>query len=312
MRRFGTYAAIVVIVLCAAPDAQAWCSTTHVELARTALANLGVLPAAIAALLARHRIAYIYGNIAADLVFAKKLSRVRQFCHHWSTGFRLLDSAPDDSSRAFAYGYLSHLAADTVAHGQFVPRQVAISGATVNFGHLYWELRADALLPPESGALLREVIQADHSPHHRIIEPHLDSALLSFELNRRLFDRITALIARPQFRRTVDLVDRCSRWYLSPTTVERYRAACVDRIQSVLCEGDRCAVLHEDPNGNSALMQLRVNRRDRRRRRRWGLPNNQRVREATRAAIIEAPMPLAAVVASDAGMIQPHPDPLHA
>ena len=100
MQRLGILAAIAVIVLCAAPDAYAWCSTTHVELARTTLANLGLLPAAIAALLARHRIAYVYGSIAADLVFAKKLSRVRQFCHHWSTGFRLLDAAPDGSSRA--------------------------------------------------------------------------------------------------------------------------------------------------------------------------------------------------------------------
>ena len=308
MQRLGILAAIAVIVLCAAPDAYAWCSTTHVELARTTLANLGLLPAAIAALLARHRIAYVYGSIAADLVFAKKLSRVRQFCHHWSTGFRLLDSAPDESSRAFAYGYLSHLAADTVAHGQFVPRQVAISGSTVNFGHLYWELRADALLPPESGELLREVIRADHSPHHRIIEPHLGPALLSFDLNRRLFDRINGLLVRPQFRRTVDIVDRCSRWYLSPTMVERYRAACVDRIASVLCEGDRCAVLREDPNGNSALMQLRVNRRDRRRRRRRGLPNGQRIREAIRVAIEQTPNPLpiaAPSAGSNACMIQP-------
>jgi len=287
MQRLGILAAIAVIVLCAAPDAYAWCSTTHVELARTTLANLGLLPAALAALLARHRIAYVYGTIAADLVFAKKLSRVRQFCHHWSTGFRLLDSAPDDSARAFAHGYLSHLAADTIAHGQFVPRQVAISGSTVNFGHLYWELRADALLPPESGELLREVIRADHAPHHRIIEPHLGPALLSFDLNRRLFDRINTLLLRPQFRRTVNIVDRCSRWYLSPTMVERYRAACVDRIASVLCEGDRSAVLREDPNGNSALMQLRVHRRDRRRRRRRGLPNVQRIREATRVANTE-------------------------
>lgn len=290
MRRIGIFAAIGVIVVCMATEAHAWCSTTHVELARTTLAHLGALPAAIAAILGGHRIAYIYGNIAADLVFAKKLSRVRQFCHHWSTAFRLLDEAPDDSSRAFAYGYLSHLAADTVAHGQFVPRQVAISRSTVNFGHLYWELRADALLPPESGELLREVVQADHAPYHRIIEPHFDPALLSFELNRRLFDRINEFILKPRFRRTVDLVDRCSRWYLSPALVERYRASCVDRIQSVLSEGARSAVLREDPNGNSALMQLRVNRREDRKRRRRGLPNVHRMRETARAAVLDVPL----------------------
>ena len=94
-----------------ADQALAWGPATHIGLASTMWEYLSVLPAAVAAVLARHRIAYLYGSIAADIVFAKRLSRVKQFCHHWSTAFRMLDSAADGRAKAFAYGYLSHLAA---------------------------------------------------------------------------------------------------------------------------------------------------------------------------------------------------------
>src|SRR5262245_12323119 len=122
----------------------AWGPATHVGISGSALSQISLLPTAIAAILVRNPLSYLYGSIAADVVFAKRWSRVKQFCHHWSTGFRLLDTAEDDRAQAFAYGYLSHLAADTVAHGKYVPHQIATSGTTQNFGHFYWELRADS------------------------------------------------------------------------------------------------------------------------------------------------------------------------
>ncbi len=76
-----------------AAEAWAWGPATHVKVASDVLANLALLPAAVATLLARHGRDFLYGTIAADFVFAKKLSRVRQFCHHWATGYALLEDA---------------------------------------------------------------------------------------------------------------------------------------------------------------------------------------------------------------------------
>ncbi|MBI4716266.1 MAG: hypothetical protein HY763_00515 [Planctomycetes bacterium] len=108
-----TRLALVVLVLALlgdVPAAFAWGPAVHVGLGGEVLGRLSLLPAAVAALLARHTAAYLYGSIAADIVFAKRLSRIKQFCHHWSTGFRLLDSAAGEEQRAFGWGYLSHLA----------------------------------------------------------------------------------------------------------------------------------------------------------------------------------------------------------
>lgn len=274
------FAAIAVLGM--ADAAFAWGPAVHTALGGSVLSDLVVLPAGMAALLFRQAASYLYGNIAADIVFAKRWSRVKQFCHHWSTGFRLLESAEGDRDKAFAYGYLSHLAADTVAHGKYIPRQVVVSNCTVNFGHLYWELRADAAQSPQTWKRLEDVLEEDHEDHHDELEYHMHDTFLPYELNRLVFNRLNALSVHRGFRRTVDVWSRCSRWYLAPELLAGYHSECVDRIRSVLTEGQRSPVVKDDPNGTSALMQVRVRRRETRRLKRNGVPVRHRVVEASR------------------------------
>ena len=257
----------------------AWGPATHVQLANDVLRNLALLPAAMAALLGRHGLDYVYGCVAADVVFAKRLSRVKQFCHHWSTGFGLLQRADDDRGRAFAYGYLSHLAADTVAHGKFVPRQITLTRSTVNFGHVYWEARADRMIPPAALDQLRDFERCDFDIHHRELSGLLMATFLPYDLNREVFARINALVARQGWRRGMEIVDRCSRWALHPDILQAYHGECVDRTLSLLAEELRSPVLAEDPNGSAALACSRVNRRQLRRLKRRGLPWQQRAHE---------------------------------
>lgn len=266
-----------------ADQALAWGPATHMGLASCLLERLCLLPAAVGMVLGRHRLAYLYGNIAADIVFVKRWSRIKRFCHHWSTAFDLLEAAEDDRAKAFAYGYLAHLAADTVAHGKYVPRQIGLSECSVGFGHIYWELRADATETDENWELLEDVLNGDHDDHHRTLESHMSGTFLPYELNRLVFGRMNALTVRREFRRTVELWNRCSRWYLSPELVDSYRAESLDRIYSILSEGHRSPLLTEDPNGMSALMCLRVRRREVRRLRRRGLPVKHRLLEASRS-----------------------------
>lgn len=261
--------------------ALAWGPATHIGLAESALSQLALLPGAVAAVLGRNAFSYLYGSIAADVVFAKRWSRVKQFCHHWSTGFRLLESAEDERAQAFAYGYLSHLAADTIAHGKFVPHQIATSGTSQNFGHFYWELRADSAQPQSHWLRLEEVLDFDHTHHHDEMRPHLTDTLLSFPMNRVLFNGMNALAVRQSFRRTIDTWSRLSRWPLRPDLLRGYEYESLDRILSVLSEGPRSPVLREDPNGTAALMALRVRRVEERRHKRRGVALERRLREAS-------------------------------
>lgn len=275
---------LAAAVACMLLDPQAlfaWGPATHVRLAADVLSNLSLLPAAVALIVGRHVRDYVYGTLATDVVFAKRLSRIKQCCHHWSTGFRLLDEADDERALAFAYGYLSHLAADTVAHGKFVPYQVAITGTTVNLGHVYWEARADAEAGERAWAELEALMAANHDAHHAALGRVLTETLLPYGINRVLFERINRALGRRSWRRSVDTWGRWSRRHLSTELLARYHAECTDRTICVLSHGRRSPVLDEDPSGTAALAFAVDTRRLWRRRRRHGLPLLHRPVEAT-------------------------------
>ena len=78
---------------------------------------------------------FLYGSVAADISFAKKYAPEGRHCHDWKVGEEILAAAESDAMRAVAYGYLAHLAADTVAHNLFVPRRLLLTSATQGIGH---------------------------------------------------------------------------------------------------------------------------------------------------------------------------------
>ena len=110
------------------------------------LANLPQLPRAVADLLRAYPFDFLYGNIAADSSIAKHYAPLGRHCHYWHVGQEIHDLAGSDALRAFGLGYLSHLAADTVAHNYFVPRQLMITSSTAAVGHSYWETRVETHL----------------------------------------------------------------------------------------------------------------------------------------------------------------------
>lgn len=268
-RKVLSLSAVFVVLFSA--DALAWGPATHVKLASDLLGQLHLLPAALAGLLAAHRRSYIFGNIAADVVVAKRLSRVKQFCHHWETGFAILGDARSDSGRAFALGYLSHLAADTVAHAKFLPRQMTVTRTTMSFGHLYWELRADTTIGPHYWRLLREILDEAFAEHEASLSARLKHTFLPFSLNWRLFYRTNHFICHRGWVRTMHRWSDLSRWELSDQLMREYRAESLERMFDVVINQRSAAILHEDPNGNAALAYTRMQRRQLRQIARAGL-----------------------------------------
>lgn len=275
----GLLAALVLLLF--ADHAHAWGPATHVKLASDLLSQcLWMVPTAVAAIISRHRRYFIYGNVATDTVFAKKMSRVKQVCHRWSTGMSLLQAAGTDEARAFAYGYLSHLAADTVAHNKFLPRQMALSRSTISFGHLYWEVRADARIDNRHWQRLRRSLRGRYPEPERLLESHLQRTLLSYKTNRILFRRMNLLASEEAWRRSVDFWERLSRYALDVSTVGSYHAESLGRMLDLLQKGEKSLVVHEDPNGNFALGYARAQRRQLRQMHRAGMSHDHVIAEA--------------------------------
>lgn len=261
----------VFVFLSTTSSVWAWGPATHVKLATDLLAHLALLPVGVAAILRRHGRDYLFGNIAADVILAKRLSRIRQFCHHWETGFAMYDDAPSNRGRAFALGYLSHLAADTVGHNKFVPRQMTLSRTTMAFGHLYWELRADATIGSHYWTQLKTVLDDAFAEHQASLSSKLTETLLPFSVNWRLFYRMNRFVGRRSLQWVMDRWHTASRWPLSDQLMREYRAECFDRMVDILTHLRDSSVLHDDPNGNAALAYTRVHRRQLRQMARSGL-----------------------------------------
>jgi len=277
---FSILLAAIAIVLLTPGEAWAWGPGTHIKLASDLMKNLALLPGGVAALIASHRRFFQFGNVATDIVLAKKMSRVKQICHRWATGFKLLENAETDAARAFCYGYLAHLAADTVAHNKFLPRQMAVSRCTISFGHFYWEVRADATLREGHWKRLNKLIHQDFREPEHLLESHLKATMLSFQTNRAIFRQMNRLASEKAWQRSVRFWARLSRHDLDHNVLASYHKESMERIVDVLSLGENSSVLHIDPNGNALLAYARAQRRQLRQLKRAGISDVELVREA--------------------------------
>lgn len=276
-RRWGWAAALAVAwILFDVQSTYAWAPATHIRLANDLLAQGWLLPAGVAAMLWRYFRQFVYGNIAADIVFAKRMSREKQVCHQWATGFRLLELADEDRDKAFALGYLSHLAADTVAHGQYLPHQFLTTRTTMNFGHLYWELRADQLAGEDALTQLRRINRAKFARHHESLDRVIAGTLLSPGANVAVFRRLNRISAAPSFRQSLDTLHENSRWNLCGDMLGRFRDESVERMASIIGREASSPVVRDDPNGAAAFAFVKEQRRYLRRLRMAGKPTAAR------------------------------------
>jgi hypothetical protein len=115
-------------------------------------------------------------------------SRLRRHSHNWSTGLGLLEAARKENEKAFALGYLAHLAADVVAHNFFLPaRFVGHFGQGIG-SHIYEEACFDSLQESDYRDLLLKLLRLDFSALDRVLKRAIDSPLVGFGAHRMIFE----------------------------------------------------------------------------------------------------------------------------
>lgn len=256
----GALGVLLLIALTPAV-AHAWTPGTHILLGEAVLRSAALLPASVAELLQAFPYDFLYGSIAADTSIAKKYARFGRHCHHWYVGLEILDRARDETLKAFAYGYLAHLAADVVAHNWFVPHQLAVTSSTSAIGHSYWESRFETHLGAQHSRRAHEIILLDHARADDHLDRILSPTIFSTHTNRRIFRGMVRVTDAESWQRIFAVMAEKSRWDLAERDVGAYLGRSFDYVIDFLRRVDGSEPYAHDPSGEEPLRAAKAVRR---------------------------------------------------
>lgn len=241
-------------VLAVPASAFAWGGGTHLLLGTYVLNNLSLLPGAVASVIGAFPNDFLYGCIAADITVGKKFTHFLLNCHRWSTGLKVLDHASSEPQLACAYGYLSHLAADSIAHNYYVPLQTIGSYSTLTLKHAYWEVKFDSFVEKEIWETGGKVARDHFEDNDEMLRNVVASTLFSFGTNKKIFNSIMLLGRLEKWQQAIRTLNENSRFALEESSREEFMTLCRYAVIDTLSDINGTRFLGADPTGERAIV----------------------------------------------------------
>jgi hypothetical protein len=192
---------VLIISFLVIPGAAfAWGPLTHIYLGNELCSLSPLLPAALFEIIRKYRKDFLYGNLMADIIIGKKYLPDSKSSHSWEVAFDLLKSARTDQQKSFVYGYMSHLAADTVAHNVYTLDKK-------NIGHTVMEMKADSIIDKKYWLQAMAIDRKIQVRNDVFLENSLDRLLFSFKTNKRIFKGMVVLSVFNR-EKVSDFIDR--------------------------------------------------------------------------------------------------------
>ena len=252
-----------VLILFLSPTvALAWGIGVHLQTGAWILDNLPQLPESIRLILSAYPNDYLYGCISADITLGKKYTHYLRHCHSWRMGLKILHNAKTESQQACAYGYLSHLASDTVAHSYYVPYNLMRTYNTVLLKHAYWEMRFEAHVSPEIWPLARSIGRKNFSDNDKLMRNILADTIFSFGTNKRLFNSLLLLNRLQQYQKVLRSLANTSKWTITPEDQKEYLGLTIEATLSFLKDHENSPFRNADPTGERALNSANMIRKN--------------------------------------------------
>jgi hypothetical protein len=253
---------LTLILLLLPGEALAWGIGVHLQLGSQTLDALSRLPGVLQVLLSSYPHDFLYGFISADITLGKKYTHYLKHCHSWRIGRQILDAAKTNPQRACAYGYLGHLAADTVAHSYMVPYKMVRTFNTAMLKHLYWEMRFESRVAPDIWQLARTIARKDFRANDAMMSSVLSRTIFSFSTNKRVFNSILLLSRLQRWQKMLQSIGEQSRWTLEEEDQEEYLDLARQATESVLTRMERSPYWKADPAGERALYTAGIIRKN--------------------------------------------------
>ena len=242
-------------------DVWAWGAGIHIAQGAFVLDNLKIILPSIRELLQTYPLDYLYGLISADIFIGKGSRRRDDHCHNWTIGRNMFLVAQAPFEKAFAYGYLSHLAADTVAHNVYIPNQLYRTSTTCKFGHLYWEYRSDIFTERKFWKIAKKVIVSHEPKNDYFITQTVPNRILSFKTKKLIFSTTLHLYDLEHWRDAVSMVSQISRWEVSREYIELLKKLSFYLTLDFLKNPQEAICFNYDPVGSDCIREAKRRRR---------------------------------------------------
>jgi len=222
--------------------AEAWGPLTHLYLGNQLLdLGAGVIPSGIYLLVKRFRRDFLYGNLSADIILGRRFQGSEKNSHNWAIAWKLLDAAETERQKAFAYGYLTHLSADTVVHN--------LDTSFMPFGHSLIEMKSDSMVDKSHRKTLKSLDRFIQGRNDALLENVLESVFFSFKTNKRIFKGVLLLSRLPNYRPVSSLIHNRLTYEIPVIDIQNFQKESLKRMFDLLIEGEKSGVLKEHPLG---------------------------------------------------------------
>jgi hypothetical protein len=244
----------LLIVLLIPHEAYAWGAGFHLQLGVSVLNNLQSIDPVIASILSAYPNDFLYGCIAADITIGKKFTHYLQHCHRWAIGLNILRHSESRRQQACAYGYLAHLAADTIAHNYFVPYKVMRSFPTLTLKHTYWEMRFESFVDKEIWEIGKKVSMEHYKINDALLRKLVSETIFSFNTNKRIFNSILLLSRLEKWQKVLKTHADSSRHALEIEDRNEYATLAEEAVLDLLNGVEQSLYFKADPTGERALV----------------------------------------------------------
>ncbi len=223
-------------------SAFAWGPLTHIYLGNELFSLSPLLPAGLLEVIRRYRKDFLYGNLMADIIIGKQYLPDHKNSHSWEVAFDLFRASKTDQQKAFVYGYMSHLAADTVAHNVYTADRK-------NIGHTVMEMKADCIIDKKYWFQAIAIDRKIQMRNDLFLENSLDRLVFSFKTNKRIFKGMIFLSVFNR-ERIGNFIDRNLITSLPDReAIEQLHQASLDQILDLFRNWKKSEVIKLNPGG---------------------------------------------------------------
>ena len=234
---------LVISFLLIPTAAFAWGPLTHMYLGSELYSLGSLLPAGLFEIIRRYRKDFLYGNIMADIIFGKTYLPAHKNSHNWDVAFELLSAAKTKQQKAFVYGYMGHLASDTVAHNVYIVNRK-------NVRHSIMEIKADSIIDKKYWSNALPIDKNTQMRNDLFLEHALDRFIFSFKTNKRIL-RGTVYLAVLYREKIGDFIDMNLDITLPERkTIKDLQQESIYKIVDLFQNWEGSEVVKANPNGN--------------------------------------------------------------